>query len=575
MGTTVLKSQVQLVVLDVVVTDKKGHPVRGLKAADFTVLEAGQEMTVQDFEEHRLDQAPPPSPTPSKHDLGLNVFTNITDTPNNGPLNVLLLDALNTSMADQANVRAQMLGYLKTMPEGTPIAIFGLSSHLYILQGFTTDPALLKAALSGKKGLPKSSQSLSTTADDAAQEDQLAMVRSSMARSHSAAQVLANIRQFQSEQNSFQDAQRVQYTLAAMNALGRYLAGLPGRKNLIWFSGSFPLDVIPDGGLRGSIRPSSAFGDDVRSTADLMTRAQVAVYPVDGRGLVTSPAYDPEASGVNGDSGPHNPSELIPENTGDHANMERIAEQTGGKALYDSNDLKEAVQEAVDHGSNYYTLTYSPIRRQWDGSYRSVRVNLDQSGMNLFYRHGYYADDPMAPSVHGRNSLPTNLSPMETAMQRGGPNLTQLTLNVKIVPGTALEKTLPSFNRPNEKLMKPPYRHYTVYYSLDPRNIAFTPSPDGAHHASIEILTRLYSSNGEVVNSIGSRVRASPSAAKYNEWMQRGLTLSQDIDAPAKGEYFLRMGVHDINTDHVGAVEVPLASIQPEPASPATGLKAR
>ena len=145
--TYVLKSESPLVVLDVVVTDKKGQPVHGLKSSDFTVLEKDQEMTLQSFEEHRTDQAPPPAPLAPKQALAPNVFTNISDTSSNGPLNVLLMDALNTPIADQMYVREQMLEYVKKVPQGTRIAILGLSNRLYILQDFTTDQAVLKAAV--------------------------------------------------------------------------------------------------------------------------------------------------------------------------------------------------------------------------------------------------------------------------------------------------------------------------------------------------------------------------------------------------------------------------------------------
>ncbi len=78
------------------------------------------------------------------------VFTNYTPEPVNGAVNLLLLDTLNTPLTDQAYVRQQLIAYLNATPPGTRIAIFGLSSQLTILQGFTSDPALLKAVTSTK-----------------------------------------------------------------------------------------------------------------------------------------------------------------------------------------------------------------------------------------------------------------------------------------------------------------------------------------------------------------------------------------------------------------------------------------
>jgi len=568
-GKGVFRAQVPLVVLDVVVTDTKRHPVHGLKASDFTVLERGQEMSLESFEEHRFDQAPPPAPLPTEQHLHPNVFTNITSTPNNGPLNILLMDALNTPITDQMYVRKQMLEYLKTLPEGTRIAIFGLSTRLYILQGFTSDPALLKAVLTRKKGLPSESPLLTTPQEEELQQDQFDMVSGSP----SATQMQANMQQFQAEMSTFQLTLRMQYTLDAMNDLARYLSGLPGRKNLIWFSGSFPLNVLPDGNLPNPFGAMAQFADDVKSTADLLTRSQVAVYPVDARGLFTNPAFSASASGRNPNAVAKSNAKFFARTAAEHASMDAMAEQTGGKAIYDTNGLKQAVQEVISQGSNYYTLAYTPTNRKWDGSYRSVRVKLDQSRVDLFYRHGYYADDPSAAPVHGQSALPMNA--MQAAMQRGGPDPTQIIFAVKIVPAAERDNTLPKSNRPIGKQMKPPYRHYAVYYVPSLPDISFEAAPDGTYHASLEFVTMLYSPHGELMNTTSSELNTNLPAAKYKELVEHGLRLLQQIDVPEKGEYFLRMGVHDIKTDRVGAIEVPLGAIQAGPplASPAPAPK--
>jgi len=571
-GRYVLESQVPLVVLDVVVTDKDSHPVHGLKASAFTVLEKGRPMTVQSFEEHRFDQAPPPAPRPTKLNLGPNVFTNITYTPNNGPLNILLMDALNTPRSDQAYVRQQMLEYLKKLPEGTRIAIFGLSTRLFILQGFTTDPAVLKAVLSGKKALGSTSPLLTTPEEAEEQQEQIDNM-GAMGNDPGTAQMQADMQQFQAETATFQTTLRVQYTLSAMNDLARYLSGLPGRKNLIWFSGSFPINILPDGDLENPFGAMANYEDDVKATADLLTRSQVAVYPVDGRGLFVNPAMTASVSGAsmarNPQAGMKANTKFFTQTASEHFTMQAMAEQTGGKAFYNTNGLKEAVQEAIDQGSNYYTLTYTPTDRKWDGGYRNIRVKTDQADVNLFYRHGYYAQDPNTPG-RGQKVLP--MSAMQTAMLRGGPDPTEILFKVRIVPTAESEKTLPPANQPVGKKMKPPYRHYTIVYVADFRHVTFTTTPDGIYHGSVEYTTLVYSPEGEVMNAASNKAILNVPAAKYESMMRNGVGLHQQIGAPAKGEYFLRIGLRDITSDRVGALEVPLTAIQPVPApAPAAG----
>ena len=128
-----LKANTRIVVVDVVVTDSKQNAVRNLKATDFSLLEKGEPQTITHFEEHIAQSAATAAKLPPVPKLEPGTFTNYSLAPTDGPLNVLLLDSLNTPMKDQAVVRDQMMKYLKTARPGTRMAIFGLSSKLHLL----------------------------------------------------------------------------------------------------------------------------------------------------------------------------------------------------------------------------------------------------------------------------------------------------------------------------------------------------------------------------------------------------------------------------------------------------------
>ena len=145
-----LHASTQLVVVDVVVTDKNRKPVRGLKEADFSLNEDNVPQVFKHFEEHTALTAADATKFPEIPKLPPGVFTNYTPEPVNGAINILLLDTLNTPVKDQVFVRQQLLAYLNSAAPGTRIAIFGLSTHLLILQGFTSDPAILKAVAAKK-----------------------------------------------------------------------------------------------------------------------------------------------------------------------------------------------------------------------------------------------------------------------------------------------------------------------------------------------------------------------------------------------------------------------------------------
>ena len=149
---TVIHTTSNLVVVDVVVTDK-GEAIHGLDQARFHILEDGKEQPLASFDEHRpmaapADQAPPPPLPP-------NVFSNIPLHAAGSAVNVLLLDALNTPKADQVYVHRQVAEYIASLPPGTTLAIFALGSRLELVQGFTSDAALLAKALDSPKASPQ------------------------------------------------------------------------------------------------------------------------------------------------------------------------------------------------------------------------------------------------------------------------------------------------------------------------------------------------------------------------------------------------------------------------------------
>lgn len=573
-----IQANTNLVVVDVVVTDAKHNPVHDLTEADFKVFENGQAQAIKTFEEHHTWEAAAPLPQVSK--LSPGTFTNFTNAPASGALDILLLDALNTPMAAQSDVRNQMLKYLKETRPGTRMAIFGLTSRLILLQGFTSDPELLRDVLNGKKGLPKASIAIADQvngdnpgADDPALE-MAQEAADSMGNNPNAAQVAAGIQQFEAETQSFLLQTRARYTLDALNQLARYLSGLPGRKNLIWFSGSFPVNILPDGDLQNPFAVVASSEDEFRETTDLLSRSQVAVYPIDARGLMSTPMFSAGNSGAKYGRTPSafgkDQAKFFQQTADEHGAMQAMAEATGGQAFVNTNGLKEAVEKAIDAGSNYYTLTYSPTNQQWKGEYRKIHVEIARPALTLAYRRGYFASDPNAPQHHGEppplaNGQAPPYSAMRTAMMRGGPDPTEIIFAASVLP-TAVEPE-PGLAPGNSAAAKTkgPFRRYAVQLGVSPRYLACSTSPEGVHQYVLEIEIIVYDADGTPLNSVGGVVHANIPADKYGEALRSGLGLREDISVPVSGESFLRIGILDRATDKVGAVEVPITAVSKLP----------
>lgn len=572
---TTIRTTSDLVVVDVVASDSQQNPVHQLTAADFTVLEDGKPQTVKVFEEHQTQPSAPLPPAP-KFDPG--IFTNYSVAPVNGALNILLLDKLNTPLDAQTVVRDQVLKYLKDVPPGTRIAIFSLTTSLRLLQGFTTNPEVLRALVAGKKG----NQGASPLMNNAAEGDQPGAddtmydtLADGLGNDPNAAMMLANLQQFEAEQQSFQLQLRTRYTLDALNQLARYLSALPGRKNLIWFSGSFPISILPDSDLQNPFAVVASAADEFRETVDLLARSQVAVYPIDARGLMTAPMLSASQTGSTMNRKPNGfanaNTKWFEQTSEEHGTMQQMAEATGGRAFVNTNGLKEAVQKAVESGSNYYTIAYTPTNRKWNGDFRKIQVKLDRPGVTLAYRRGYFADDPNAPERQNQppsaKSDPGQYSALRAAMLHGGPDPTELIFEASVRPAsTDAEPALVPGNQAGKKVSGP-FRRYAVMFAVNPKEVTWTTDPGGAHLCTLEFVTMVYDSDGTQINAQYNGIHAAIPEARFASIQSGALKYMQQISVPAKGEYYLRLGIRDGASDHVGAVELPVAAVAKLPAA--------
>ncbi len=575
---TTLRVEVPLVLEDIVVLDSHNQPVHNLKAAEFTLFDNGKPVRAQSFDEHAaatpVQQATLLASMPKVPNLGVNVFTNYTPTPPDSSLNILLLDALNTPLTDQEHARQQILKFLGDQPPGQRMAIFLLSSRLYLLQGFTSDPAVLKAAINSKGTHVPGSRLLE---DPVSGDSNEGLYNSDL--SACLACPLEMRRQSQEDSAATVVSERVNRTLDAFSQLAHYVSVLPGRKNLIWFSAAFPLYILPDYTLAyNPSSPSAFYVEQLRHVDDLLARSDIAIYPIDSRGVMDNPATQASHLGpaaVQNTGRRSNPflaseSNFAQDTFQEHQTLEQMAQETGGKAFYNSDDLKAAVEDAIRSGSDYYTVSYTPPSGKWDGKYHKIEVKVGGSGLHLSYRRGYYADDPALDSS-GKKRI--EASTMQQAMLHGAPQLSELLFDVRVIPadGTT-DKILPD-TMPDPKLMQPPYRSYELETLLDIHNMQLAHSGTGSYQGSLDLAVRVYNGTGDVVNSMTREVHINLDPTRYADRLAHGLTGSGLIDVPVKGTYFIRIGMRDPVSNHVGAVEFPVESLQSRQAMILAGNK--
>jgi VWFA-related protein len=584
--TPTLRTGAKLVVVDVTVSDKNGNPLHNLKKEDFSVLENGTPQSINNFDEHVALSAADAVKFPPLPPMPPGVFTNVTPAPVNSAVNIILIDTLNTPYDDQSYMRSQLVKYINQAPPGTRIAIFTLTDTLTMLQGFTSDPEVLKRIVTKQRGQASPLIARTHTGEDS----------SNITAASAGGAAGAAMAAFQSFQASTVDGTpqlnlRYRLTLSAFNTLARYLSNIPGRKNLVWFSGSFLLDLSSNPSISENGADSYAGSNaesEVRQTVALLTRAQVAVYPVDCRGVQASSTITSEYQGNtpnNGNPTNFNRDKANFEHTmaAEHSTMERLASNTGGRAILNENDLTKAAAEVIEIGSNYYTLTYTPSNANWHGDFRKIEVKLARQGYTLAYRHGYFADDPDSPknivaaAAATPAGKPGSKAPLASdngrlvraAMLHGAPGSTEILYKVRVLPTRDVEDLVAEGNVLSPFGLKKAsgrFRRYVVDFDADAKDMLFPPKPEGGFYCQVEFVIQVYQqSDGQLVNTVSNTLEATLSLAQRNKLIHSGFPFHQEVSVPLNGDYSIRVGIHDVNSDRIGAVEIPVASLKDLP----------
>ncbi len=535
-----------MVLVDVVVTDKQGKAVPGLHPEDFVVEENGKAQKIASLT--MPAENAPHAPT----QLPPGIYSNRPQYRASGPITVMLLDALNTPFSDQAYARGQMLRFVKEQYKpGERMGVFTLTGSLNELQDFSGDPQILYAALQSYKPLqgeftPTPGQTMangegratagqvvnSLDASSLPVSDSTLGVGVSGGPAMSVSQAQAELGAFQTVSAQYYKDQRAVLTLNALNSLARILGGLPGRKNLIWVTGDLPFAFVPEEqtvskaeldetlpslntrrvGEHSSGNYASTFrelhAEEIRETGARLSSAQVAVYPVDARGLSLSLATDSQET------------------------MREVARETGGRAYVNQNEIKVGVERAFQDELAAYTVAYYPDNKKYDGKYRQIKVKVKRDGVDVQNRHGYYAIDPT--QIKGYNPQAEVVSALGDAVPS-----TLVAFSAQVKP--------PSANLVKDKI--------GVTFLVDANTLSAEDS-SGGKHLNVAMYATLYSPAGKILANRSQKVDQSFDAPTYQKILQQGLMLHMDLD-PQPGNNQLRLAVQDGRTGLVGTIDAP------------------
>ena len=543
----VLKVTTRLVTLDVLATDSHGNPVRDLKPEDLQIFEehkAQQKIErFQYFEKLKTesaatapDAASAPSSTLISNQLPLEQLKI--------PPTVLLIDTLNTTAPNQSQGRAHMIQLLRTLPPDTPVAVFVLGTTLRILQGFTSNPQLLRAALD--RSLTGNTLTINPALDTKSTSNYIQDTTAGAGSNQGLAAQVGEIQNFEKEEYSMTLDLRAKETLGAMAQIGQYLSGIPGRKILIWVSESFPLSVAPDpetgnnpfGGQR-------EYSDQVKSVANALTDAQVAVYPMDVRGLQAQQSLSasqsisqPQASMNRNPPGGRLHVEGV-ELQQSQNTMDALAQDTGGKACKNNNDLSGCVMTALKDSSSYYEMSYYPQNVNWDGKFHKISVKSLRPGVKLSYRRGYYALDASA--------LAKKQPPEDRLRQACADQL----------PSTAIPLTVRTLARGQAG---GPQGGLQYLLTISAAGIESEPNGD-AYNVNVRVAECEFAQKDTIFKFNNRELPKTISKDVFSGWKSNGIPERVAL-MPAADTRRIRLVVLDVSSGLTGAIDIPVSAAE-------------
>ena len=492
----------RIVQVSVTVHDDRGRPVTGLTKDDFVLLDEGKRQQITSVtEQNNRVTATIAASAP-------NLFTNrFEKSAPQSVLTVIVLDAYNTRYWDiqmmtarQCPILCNKVGavfgqvekFISHMHPEDRVALYELADKLYLLQDFTNDAAAIQRGVDRGKEY----------------EASLHFSRSQM-----------------------EPVDMENFTMGAMHEIADRLARIPGRKNLIWLSTGFPPVPKDDGGLVITY-------DNIGKTSKILANADFPLFAIDADGLIP---YPPGGGPVPGGGGGRGASTQgrVP-TIRDFQFSKSLAEDSGGRAFYDTNDFAGAIRTVIDDSASTYILNYYPDHNKWNGEFREIKVRVDRPGLEVRARKGYFA---IADTASGSEK---DVEKIADAIK------------------SPLESTDLGFDVQADGIEVAGVRQLKVKITLDANQLRFQ-QQNGGRTDSLSETWAEFDAEGKQAGTISKTIDLSRSEDEYKKLLQDGFTFTKTL-VLAKGAVEVRLVLRDTGNGAIGSVIIPLSRIFAPPA---------
>jgi VWFA-related protein len=548
----------QMIQVDVVAKDRNGKPVTGLKQSDFKLYDEGKLENIAWFSMETKESR---SQETQLRELPPNSYTNMIEQKAGvaGNVTIILLDYENTRQQDVIFARNQLVKLLHQMQPNDRVALYALAGRLYVLHDFTSDMASLLRAID---------HYWTPDSVDASYENRRPVFGSATTDQANDAFINLGNQRF----SDFAAINRVQSTTIAFEGIAEHVMRIPGRKNLIWISSAFPIGIgldkevinsadtalqadaspvgIPSsaytlsnnvgkgpnsGGEGLYVQETRLFSQEVDRAIRALGGANIAIYPVDARGLIGAWG---DSDPTSRDSHPTGPttfqaqgyrSELF---ANSFDTMNTLAERTGGTAYYNTNDIGGSISKAMDDARVSYMIAYYPDHDDWKGKFHRLRVTTTRPGVTLHYRSGYFAQPPdYVENLKTSQVWKTALSsPLDA---------TGVGVSVHVEPKVALEA-----------------RTMVMEVVVNEADLSLGHEGDRTT-GRLEVVLAQYDKEGVPVASETSEVKMDLTRETYSKARKEGLHFGRILPISAKAAE-VRVFVRDTKSNAIGSVSLPV-----------------
>lgn len=540
----VVKITTNLVQVDLVVTDKKGRQVTDLRPEEMQILEDGREQKITNFS--YVETAPEnsePVAKPVPVDKSAPPLPPVRLRPEQVRRTIaLVVDDLGLSFESVYYTQQALKKFVDTqMQPGDLVAIIRTGGGIGALQQFTSDKRQLYAAIERVRWNPQGRGGVG-----AFSPMQGGSLNKDIKDDNGAADEL----------NEFREDLFAVGTLGALNFIVRGLRHLPGRKSIVLLSEGFSLfsgasSVTTVNGNRTTRFPlmpqgSNRILESLRRLTDLANRSSVIIYSIDPRGLqMTMLTAADDTYGMSGDDIEARLRERNSNLFDTQTSLNYLAQETGGFAIINNNDMNKGLGRVLDDQKGYYLIGYRPDDSTFDPKtggrrFHKLSAKVTRTGLRVRMRSGFYGITDEEIRIVRRTGLEQLVAAITSPFASG-----EIPLRLTSIFGNAERGG--SFVR--------------SLLNVDANGLTFTNEPDDWHKAVFDVVAITFGDNGRVIDEVSRTYTMRVKGDVYRRVLRNGFVYYVNVPIKKAGAYQLRTALRDTASERIGSasqfIEIP------------------